>query len=330
MKQGDTHLMSITRRTVLASAVSMLAAPALAESWPSQPLRLVVPYAPGGATDSSARLIGERLSAALGQPVVIENKAGGATQIGMDFVAKSKPDGYTLVVAPAAIAASVALGLKMPYDPQKDLVAIAQITDVPVLFIGNIDQPFKNFPEFVAWAKVQDKPVPYGSSGPGSIPHLWGELMRGQMGLRMEHLGYKGSADGLKDVLGGHIPVMSDALLPSGAQIVAGKVRGLVVASHQRVPMIPDVPTPSEVGLKDAEFAAFFGVMAPAGTPPEIVARLNREINLALEQPALAKKITDLGMVVTGGTPEAFAERIRRETERMRRIVVANNIKVSE
>lgn len=322
--------MTVHRRAALAGSLSLLAAPALAQAWPSQQIRVIVPYAPGGATDATARLVAERLTAVLGQSVVVENKPGGATQIGLDFVAKAKPDGYTLVVAPATLASAPALGMKLPFDPQKDLAPIAQLTDVPVIFIANLDQPFKTFAEFVTWAKAQPKPVPYGSSGPGSVPHLWAELMRGQVGLKMEHLGYKGSAEGLKDVLGGHIPVMSDAVLPSGIQVRAGKVRGLVVASKERVPFIPDVPTATEVGLRDADAGPFFGLMAPGGTPQPVIDRLNREVNAVLANPDVNRRIVELGMVVTGGTSESYAERIRRETDRMRKIVQDNDIKVTE
>lgn len=314
------------RRHLLASAVAI--APGLAPSiaraqtFPDRPLRFVVPYAPGGATDTSARIAAEYLTNKLGQQVLVDNKPGGGTIIGTEIVAKAKPDGYTILLAPAPVATNTSFGLKLPYDPVKDLAPVCSYVDMPLLLACNPNAPYKTMAELIAWAKTQSAPIPYASAGNASMPHLWGEQLKMETGIKLEHIGYKGSADALKDVLGGHVMLFSDTLLPSGLAVKDGRLRGLVVAATKRVPMLPEVPTVAEAGLPaNLTGAVFFGVVAPGGTPEPIVARLNAAFNEVLTDPATAKKLVDLGFVLVGGSAADYGKRLAAETVKWRKVI---------
>ncbi len=316
------------RRHLLGSAAALAVAPSVAraQAFPDKPIRFVVPYAPGGATDTSARIAAEYLTTKFGQQVLVDNKQGGGTIIGTEIVAKAKPDGYTILLAPAPIATNTAFGLKLPYDPVKDLTPICSYVDMPLLLACNPNAPFKTVAELIAWAKTQSAAVPYASAGNASMPHLWGEQFKAEAGIKLEHIGYKGSADALKDVLGGHVMLFSDTLLPTGLAVKDGRLRGLAVAAAQRVPMLPDVPTVKEVGLPGMEGAVFFGVMAPAGTPDSVVARLNAGFNDALADPATRKRLIDLGFIPVGGSAAAYGKRLADETVKWRKIIKDSNI----
>jgi tripartite-type tricarboxylate transporter receptor subunit TctC len=319
----------MNRRRLLASAAALALAPAVAraQAFPDRPIRFVVPYAPGGATDTSARLAAEFLSGKLGQQVLVDNKPGGGTIIGTEIVAKAKPDGHTILLAPGTIATNTSFGLKLPYDPAKDLSPVIGFVDMPLLLATNKEAPFKTVAELIAYAKQQPAPLSYASPGNASIPHLWGEQFKAETGIKLEHIGYKGSADALKDVLGGHVMLFSDTLLPTGLAVKDGRLRGLVVAAAERVPMLPDVPTVKEAGLPaNLQGAVFFGVMAPAGTPEPIVARLNAAFNEAIADPATNKKLVDLGFVLIGGSAADYGKRIAIETEKWRKVIKDSNI----
>src|SRR6478735_3230626 len=221
----------IKRRGVLAGAAgwTIVGASAVrAQAWPSQQIRIVVPYIPGGATDTAGRIVAEKMTALLGQQVIVENRGGGNTIIGMELVAKSKPDGHTLLLGTTTLATNAALGLKQPYDPLKDFQPISTVADIPDMVAVNKNVPVRNFAEFVEWVNKQ--------------PHLWGELFRARTGLKMENVAYKGVADTLRDVMGGHVPVIIDVVLPTGNHVAAGRMTGIVVASAQRSTICPDVP----------------------------------------------------------------------------------------
>ena len=317
------------RRHLLGSAAALALAPAVAraQAFPDKAIRFVVPYAPGGATDTSARIAAEYLTAKLGQQVLVDNKPGGGTIIGTEIVAKAKPDGYTILLAPGTIATNTSFGLKLPYDPTKDLAPIIGFVDMPLLLATNKDAPFKTMAELIAYAKQQPAPISYASPGNASIPHLWGEQFKSEVGIKLEHIGYKGSADALKDVLGGHVMLFSDTLLPTGLAVKDGRLRGLVVAAAKRVPMLPDVPTVKEAGLPaNLEGAVFFGVMVPGGTPEPIVARLNAVFNEAISDPATNKKLADLGFVLVGGSAADYGKRIAVETQKWRKVIKDSNI----
>lgn len=316
------------RRHLLGSAAALTftagLAPAIvrAQAYPDRPIRFVVPYAPGGATDTSARIAAEYLTNKFGQQVLVENKPGGGTIIATEIVAKAKPDGYTILMAAAPVATNTSFGLKLPYDPVKELAPVCSYVDMPLLLACNPSAPYRTMAEFITWAKKQTAPIPYASAGNASMPHLWGEQLRMELGIKLDHVGYKGSADALKDVLGGHVMLFSDTLLPGGLAVKDGRLRGLVVAAAKRVPMLPDVPTVAEVGLPaDLTGAVFFGVMAPGGTPEPIIAKLNESFNQVLADPETAKKLVDLGFVLMGGSAADYGKRLAAETAKWRKVI---------
>ncbi|MEI7873680.1 MAG: tripartite tricarboxylate transporter substrate binding protein [Alphaproteobacteria bacterium] len=299
-----------------------------AQAWPSGPIKIVVPYIPGGATDTEGRIVAEKMSALLGQQVIVENKGGGNTIIGMELVAKSKPDGHTLLLGTTTLATNAALELKQPYDPLKDFQPISTLADIPDIVAVNKSVPVKNYAEFVEWVNKQPEKVRYGTSGVGNQPHLWAELLRARANLKMENVAYKGVADTLRDVLAGHVPVIIDVVLPTGNHVTGGRLTGIVVASAERSPLCPDVPTVAEIGMKDMESAVFYGLVAPAGVPAPVIERLNALCREIVKAPEVAKKFGELGFVMTGSTPEAYLEKLRFETARWTKVVKDNNIKI--
>jgi tripartite-type tricarboxylate transporter receptor subunit TctC len=310
------------RRLLLAGLPGVLTArPGFAQAFPDHPIRVVVPYAPGGSTDTGARALGERLEKILGQPVVVENKAGGGTIIGTETVAKARPDGYTLLLATGALAVNAAFDMTLPYDTYKELIPVVHFFDVPILVAANPEAPFKSMAELLALARQKGPPIAYASASGGSMQHLWAELLKIQLGLRLEHVGYKGSSEAVRDVLGGHVPLLVDLLVPTGAVVKSGKLRGLVVGTPERVPLLPQVPTAREAGLGGLDGAIFNGFMAPAGTPPDVVARLNQAINQALGDGEFRRRLGDLGFSVIGGTAEQFGATLAKETEKWRKVI---------
>src|SRR5438067_2867286 len=219
------------RSALVGLSIALVPRVGRAQAYPDRPIRLIVPYAPGGSADTSARIAAEKLARLLGQTVVVENKAGGGTIIGTESVVRARPDGYTLLLTPAALIANAAFGVKVPYDIDKDLVPVVGFVDLAVLLAAANDAPFKSVAELLAYAKANPRrPIPYASAGVGSLPHVWAEFVKARTGMPLEHVGYKGSADALKDVIAGHVPLFSDVLVPTATSIRAGKVRGLAVA----------------------------------------------------------------------------------------------------
>ncbi|MBS0539671.1 MAG: tripartite tricarboxylate transporter substrate binding protein [Proteobacteria bacterium] len=321
----------LKRRHLLATAAAWTivdASVVRAQAWPSQPVKLVVPYAPGGASDALGRVIAEKMTALIGQQVIVENKGGGNTIIGMEAVAKAKPDGHTLLLGSTTMATNVALGFKQPFDPLKDFQPISTMADIYDLLAVNKDLPVKDYASFAEWMGKQPDKVRFACSGIGNQPHLWGELFRSRNKLRMEVVGYKGSADALRDVMAGHVPVFVDVMLPTGPHIAAGRLTGICVASKERSPICPAVPTVVELGMPDLVGAAFYGLVAPAGVPSAVVERLNAVSREILKDETVKKKIADLGLVTTGSTPAEFQERVKFETARWTQVVKDNDIKV--
>jgi tripartite-type tricarboxylate transporter receptor subunit TctC len=316
------------RRQILLGA-GIIAMPSIsrAQAWPDKPVRFIVPYAPGGSTDTSSRIVAEKLAALLGQPVVVENKAGGGTIIGTEFVARAKPDGHTILLTPAALIANAAFGVKVPYDIDKDLVPVIGFVDLVVLLASANDAPFKSVAELLAYAKADpNRTIPYASAGVGSLTHLWGEYVKAKMKLPLEHVGYKGSSEALKDVMAGHVPLFSDVLVPTAASIRAGKVRGLAVATKERVVLLPDVPTVGEAGLPGTECTIPFGISVPAGTPHDVVTRLNAVFNDAMADASVRAKLVELGFLPVGGKPEAYARVVASEVAKWRQVIKDSNI----
>jgi tripartite-type tricarboxylate transporter receptor subunit TctC len=321
----------LRRRNVLAGAAgwTIVGASAVrAQAWPSQQIKIVVPYIPGGATDTAGRLLAEKLTPLVGQQVIVENKGGGNTIIGMELVAKSKPDGHTLLLGTTTLATNAALGLKQPFDPLKDFQPVSTLVDIPD-FIGlNKDHPAKDYKAFAEWVNKQPEKVRFATSGIGNQPHLWGELFKTRNKLNMEFVAYKGAADALRDVMGGHVPLIIDVVMPAGQHANQGRLTGLVVSSEKRSPVAPDVPTVVELGMPDMVSAVFFGVVAPAGVPRPVVDRLNGLIRQIIKSPDIEKRFVEMGYVTTGSTPEEYLAKLKFETERWTKVVKENNIKV--
>jgi tripartite-type tricarboxylate transporter receptor subunit TctC len=321
----------LKRRGVLAGAAgwTIVGASAVrAQAWPTQQVRIVVPYIPGGATDTAGRVLAEKMTALLGQQVIVENRGGGNTIIGMDLVAKSKPDGHTLLLGTTTLATNAALGLKQPYDPLKDFQPVSTVADIPDILAVHPSVPAKTLPELVEWLNKQPETTRYGTSGVGNQPHLWAELLRARLDMKMENVAYKGVADTLRDVLAGHVPIIIDVVLPTGNHVAAGRLTGICVASAERSTICPTVPTVAELGMKDMESAVFYGLVAPAGVPRPVIDKLNGLVHQIIKDPEVIKRYSDLGFVMTGSTPEAYLEKLKFETARWTKVVKENNIKI--
>ncbi|MFO1161534.1 MAG: tripartite tricarboxylate transporter substrate binding protein [Reyranellaceae bacterium] len=317
----------MNRRHLLgATALSLLPRQGMSQSFPERPLRFVVPYAPGGSTDTSARIVAEKLAVILGQPVIVENKPGGGTIIGTELVTKAKPDGHTVLLTPAAMIANAAFGVSVPYDIDKDLVPVVGFVDLPMLLAASNSAPFKSVAELLAWSKQPGRTVSYASAGIGSLTHLWGEYVKARTGMPLEHVGYKGSAEALRDVIAGHVPLFADVLVPTATAIKAGQVRGLAVATATRSVLLPDVPTVGEAGLPGMEGTVPFGISAPAGTSESVVMRLNAAFNEALNDPPTRAKLLELGFVPVGGAPQAYAGVLTSEIAKWRKVIKDSNI----
>jgi tripartite-type tricarboxylate transporter receptor subunit TctC len=314
------------RRLFLSSAgLAVMPRAGHAQAFPERPVRFVVPYAPGGSTDTSSRIIAERLSVLLGQQVIVDNKPGGGTIIGTEIVAKAKPDGHTILLTPGALVVNAAFGITLPYDPVKDLTPVARFVDLPLLLAANNEAPFKSVAELLARSKT-DNTIPYASAGIGSIPHLWGEYLKARTGLPLEHVGYKGSAEALRDVMAGHLPLFSDVLMPTAAPVRAGKLRGLAVAMSARSSLLPDVPTVGEAGLTGMEAAVPLGISTTGGTPANLVERLNAVVNEALADASVRQKLQELGFIPIGGTAAFYVQSLAEETDKWRKVIKDSNI----
>lgn len=315
--------MNITRRPVLSLIAAALAAPAWAEvTYPTKPVRLVVPMAAGGNGDIIARLIGQELQAALGQPVVVENKAGAGGNIGADYVAKSAPDGYALVLgAVGTHAINASLYKNMPYDVRRDFAPVTMMASVPNVLVVHPRVPAENVQELVAYIRQNPGKVNFASSGAGSSIHLSGEMFRSMEHLEMTHVPYKGSAPALADLLGGQVQLMFDNLPTSLPHIKAGKLRALAVTSLKRSPSLPNVPTMTEAGVPNFEAGSWFGILAPANTPKAVVAKLDQDIRKALERQDVQRKLVDLGFQPNVKGPEAFAAYMDQEITKWGKVV---------
>jgi tripartite-type tricarboxylate transporter receptor subunit TctC len=321
----------MTRRLALLLLLAMPVVPsiALAQAWPSKPIKWVVPFAPGGTTDILARTVGEKLGAALGQPVIVENRPGAGGGVGAEFVAKSPPDGYTLVggtISTHAINAS--LYKSLPYDPVRDFVPITLIARLPNLLVVNPNVPAKNVAELVALMKANPGKYTFASSGNGTSQHLSGELFKSIAGVDMQHVPYKGSPPALQDVVGGQVTMTFDNITTALPLAKAGNLRALAVTTAQRSAVAPEIPTMAEAGLAGYEIGSWQGVFAPAGTPPEIVRRLNTEIVRILKSPEIRDKLTALGAEPVGNTVDEFSAMVKSEVVKWGDVVKRSGARV--
>lgn len=306
---------------LVAGATIMLVSRADAQVWPSKPIKVIVPYTPGGFTDITARLITQKLQERLGQSVVIDNKPGANSIIGVDLLAKSPPDGYTLAVVIAAYAANTTLYPKLPYDPKKDLAAVSLIGVSPLVAAVNNDTPFKSAADLIAYARKNPGKVSYGSSGNGSAVHLSTELLKSITQTSMVHIPYRGAAPALADLMGGHIQLFLDAAVGLIGPGKAGTVRLIGVASETRLAALPDVPTFIEQGIKGFTGSTWAGILAPAGTPPAIVKRIADEVAAIVKLPDVKQKMDEMGTIPVGSTPAEFELFIGSETAKWGKVI---------
>jgi tripartite-type tricarboxylate transporter receptor subunit TctC len=321
------------RRNLMVAGVSALAAaswplPGWAQqAYPNKPVRLVVPFVAGGATDIVARLVAQKLSAAWGQSIVVENRGGAGGNIGAEAVAKSPPDGYTILVTSGSIVTvNPHMYKKMPFDARKDLMPITNLASGPQVLVVNNSVPARNLREFMALARAKPGQMNFGSAGIGSQVHMAAESFIYAAGIDAQHIPYKGEAVAYTDLVGSQVQFMVGNIAGAAAHISAGRIRALGVTSARRSPMLADVPTLAEAGLAGFENTGWFGFMAPAGTPRSIIDKIHADTVKVLADPEVREKLTQQGMVAVGNTPSDFAADIAVEFERWSKVVAARNL----
>lgn len=299
---------------LLAAALSLGAAATSAETYPAKPIRLVVPYAAGGAVDIVARSVGQKMSVLLKQPIIVDNRPGASTNIGMDAVSKAAPDGYTIMMASNSLATNAALFAKLPFDPTRDFTPVARIGQASLVLVVPAKSSVTSLKDLVSQAQAQPGKLSYASAGNGSSGHLAGELFKEAAHIDVLHVPYKGGAPAITDLLGERITFMPINPLEVITHIRAGTLRAIAVASDQRTPLLPGVPTSREQGLPGFTASVWWGLVAPAKTPPAVVRELNTAANTALADPDVRKQLMQLGVTILPGTPEAFGQFVRNET----------------
>lgn len=316
--------------TAIAACAAVAAVPAAAQAlFPSKPITLVVPFAPGGGNDILARLIAPKMSAQLGQPIVIENKPGAGGNLGADYVAHAAPDGYTLVIASSQITMNPYLGMKVPFNIERDFEPVGRIGSVPLMLVSNTEQPYKTLKEFVDYTRANPGKVSYSSPGPGTPQHLAGEVFAKLNKTELLHVPYRGTGPSISDLMGNQVQV-SFATFASAIQYVrAGKLRALGIAGQRRTTLMPDLPSFAEVGLKSYDVELWYSLLAPAKTPRAVVDKLNGALLAALKSPDLTDQFTKQGFEVKGSTPDELKAYIGRELARWQRVITENNIKVA-
>ena len=315
-------------RYAAVAAGCLFAATGYAQTYPAKPIRFLVGFPPGGTSDILARTIGQKLGEAVGQQVVIDNRPGAGGNIGAEAAAKSAPDGYTIFMSTTSQAISASLYSKLNYDLVRDFAPITQAVNYTNLLVVHPSLPVRSVKELIALAKARPGELNYGTAGNGTPPHMTGELFNSYTGVKLQHVPYKGGAPAIADLLGGQITIMFDNVPPLLPHVQAGKMRPLAVTSLKRISVLRDVPTLDEAGLKGFDSVAWNGVLAPAGTPKEIVARLNSEILRILSLPDVRERLSSQGADPVGGTPEQFAALIRSEIQKWAKVVKDSGAKV--
>jgi tripartite-type tricarboxylate transporter receptor subunit TctC len=309
--------------------LAMTAGSAAAQTYPAKPVRLVVPFPAGGATDVLARVISQYAADKLGQPIVIDNKPGAGGTIGSDLVAKAEPDGYTLLIATGSThSIGPVINRKIPYNVERDFTPIVDVAKTTAVLVVPASLPAKNLAEFIALAKASPGKLNFGSSGNGTVSHLSGELFKAQAGVFITHIPYRGTGLVFNDMMSGQVHMLMDNFITARPQIKAGKLRVIGVTSLERLPFMPDVPTLNEQGLKNFEVSNWFGIYAPHGASAEVVTRVNAAYNQALHDPELRKRLATLGAVPTGGTPQQMAAIVAADTLKWRRLIADRKLVV--
>ena len=310
------------------SVLSMAMGSVFAQASPNKPIKLIVPFAPGGFTDVVARILGQKLSTSMGQQFVIENKAGAGSTIGTDFVAKSPADGYTLVMVSTTHVISPWIYKAMPYDPIKSFTVVTKLVDSPYVLLVNPKVPANNVKELVALAKAAPDTIHYASSGNGSSQHLMGGLFASMTGAPLKHVPYRGSGGAANDLVAGVVETSFAGVPNALAQVPGGRLKALAVTTSKRIPQLPDVPTMQEAGVAGYEASVWLALLAPAGTPKDIVTRLNTEVAKAMASPETKKALYDAGVEPTPSTPEAMSEYMVKEMDRWGKVVKDIGIKI--
>jgi tripartite-type tricarboxylate transporter receptor subunit TctC len=321
------------RRPFLQSTLSLVLGAALGslhaqEKYPSKPIKFVVPFAAGGGGDVVARMLAQRLTERINNPVVVENRTGAGGNIGSDFVLKSQPDGYTLLNMSSTYPIQAAVSAKLPFDPIVDMQPIIMVSRDPVVLLVNVNSPIRNAKDLFDAAKRTPDKLTYGSAGVGSIAHLGMEELAFLMGIKLVHVPYKGSSQAFTDLLGGQVDMMLTSATFSGPHIKGGKVRGLGIAGTQRMPTLAEVPTFEEQGFRGYDVVDWKAVAGPRGMPPDVVAFLNRELNEVLRHKAVVEKFEAEGTTAVGGTPEQMMETLKSDIERWKRVAEKAKVKI--
>ena len=313
--------MNACLRGVFALLLMAAATLAAAQDYPNRPIRLVVPQPPGGPTDIVSRILAQKMSERMGQPINVDNRAGAGSNIGTEIVAKAPRDGHTLVVATVQHIVNPFLFAALPFDPVRDFAPVSLISKAHIVLITHPESPAHTLRELIAAAKARPGQINWGSAGNGSTSHLAVELFKVNAGADVVHVPYKGTQPALTDLVGGRIPVMFDGVITSLPHIRAGRVRPLAVASLTRSLLLPEVPTMTEAGLPGFEAVGLAALMAPAGTPPEVIARLHREVVAVLQTPEVRERLIAMGLEVVGNSPAEFAEYLRSESVKWGKII---------
>jgi len=315
-------------KSILVGLAMTLVSTTSPAQYPEKPIRLIVPFAAGGVTDTSGRVVAEALSRRLGQPIVIENKPGASGNIGTQMVVNAPPDGYTLVLGfDGTLVINPHVFTNFPFDVTTELAPIGKIGDATLIIVAHPSFPAKTLQELIAYSKKQPNGVSYGTSGVGGTPHVAGELLKQRTGANLTHIPYKGGGQAMTDALGGQIPLVYTAVAGAYTHLKAGRLVPIAVSSRVRAPSLPEVPTFIESGVADFDVSAWVAILAPAKTPRAIIDKLNRELNAVLTSPEMVEKLSTLGIVATPGTPEQLSEQIRNDLAKYGKVVKAAGIK---
>ncbi|MGE0874802.1 MAG: tripartite tricarboxylate transporter substrate binding protein [Burkholderiales bacterium] len=320
--------MNLFRTLALAAALAALPLAVAAQAFPSKPVKVIVPYPAGGVVDVIARSIGEPLSQSLGQPVVVENRVGAASNIGTEAVARSAPDGHTLIVASPAHAVNISLYPKLSWHPIKSFAPVAMVGVIPNVIVVHPSVPVQSLQELVAYAKARPGKLNYASAGAGSSVHLAAEMLKQMSGMFVVHIPYNGQPAAVTAIISGEVHMMPLTMALAKSRIQAGQLRGLAVTTPARSPAMPNLPTVAESGYPGFEVSTWFAYLAPAGTPADVVAKLNTQINAAMKNPAVAKRLTNVGAELKPGTPQDLQKYIEADIDRWAKVIKQAGIKL--